>query len=200
MAKKKLKAVSEEKVEEEAPEPVVESSREPEPEAPLEVEESPKPMPEINPLPYLGSPPEEEPIVAPPVLPAPPKVEEAPSAMAEMFGSMNIQRLRVTVERFGIDSAGKSREELVAAVLAAQHARDAVAPSVVAAAEPSKPGAPPASLVAPTHSFLLGPGEKPEMVSAGGPPLPAPVKPKEETPKPKTEERPAARRKLYSHL
>jgi len=210
-ARKKVEVV-EEAVEEKAPEPVVELSKEPEPEAPLKVSE-PAPALELNPLPYLKG--EEEPIVTPPAPveeeppaapaapPAPPVVVEgnALSLLEGHLRSMDELRLRVVAERHGIAAKGKGREELIAAILAAQEVRAAVVPPPVAeeAAEARKL-APYASVVSPTHSFLLGPGEKPEMVSAGGPLLPpAPVRPEEEAPKLKVEERPVAR-KPYSSL
>jgi hypothetical protein len=161
MAKKKTKVVSEEKTDENAAalEPVME-------------EEPTKAMPEINPLPYIAPREPEEPTEGSPVLVAPVAVVEKQPPLEEQFRSLDNQRLRSIAERYGLIYCGQSREELVAYIVTAVNAPPVQvgAPQPVAAVEAVRPAA--AGTAPKTHSFLLGPGEKPEMAS-GGVPLPA---------------------------
>jgi len=179
MVKKKGRAVAEERVEERAPEPVAEPPR--------------SPMPEINPVPYLGVPPEEEvppespAVVVPPV----PVIEKAPP-LEEQFRSLNSQRLVSIARSHGVSTEGRGREELVAGIVAAVKAQETVVSTAPAAEEAPEAEASPKAVVPPSHSFLLGPGEKP-LATSGAPPL-APEKPKAEVQPVAESERPAARK------
>jgi len=199
MAKKKSRAVAEERAEERAPEPVAEPPSEPEVSS-AAVGEPPKPpMPEINPVPYLGFPPENEAMSAPPAMPPLPPalvVERAPP-LEEQFRSLNSQRLVSIARSHGVPTEGRSREELVAGIVAAVKAQEVSVSAAPATGETLKAEVSAAAVVAPSHSFLLGPGEKPLAIS--GAPPPAPEKPNAEAPKPRAEVPPAAK-KSYSSL